>query len=1318
MNNFLLMIGALLAGVLAALAAVPLIIDWNSYRGVFEEEASRLMGRDVRVGGGVNLRILPVPYVRFEKLRIADTSSTGGDPLFRADSVTMQLSIAPFLRGVLEARSVELKRPSLRLVLDAEGRGNWRSLALKPGSLPFVPADVALQSVGIEGGTLILAGPSAKDIAELSGIAGELSADSFDGPFKFKGTADWYGESREIRVATTKPESDGVARLRVAVRVPSSLNTYVLDGRILDMMGRPHIDGDLTAKLRLSAGLVQAKSAAGDDPTAFDLKSKFDGNLKGAELTDIALSLDDPADPQLVTGTAKANWGEAVRFDVALASRSFNLDKLTSGGNSGNSDPLEKARGALNAMLAALPADAETEANLKADRITLGGEAVSGVTVAINRRGSTLDVRALKAMLPGSTRLEASGTLARDAKLLGFSGPMSLRGANLARFLAWSRKSGVAFSAAAGSSIGVEAAGGRYDGPFGVEGQLEMTGGRFELTHAIADISGQAVAGEFRIATEGRHKIGVVLEGDRIDAAQFWPGGFDGARLREILTGPASGTTTNSRTGLGLYGFNPDTADLTVEIRAGELQLTPSTNLRSVDATFAIAEGELSMPRLRFATSSGLAVDLDGELSGLAQSQPKAIIPTANVPAAKRRGELRWTIDAATPQAISELLNSLDWPAGSRPADATFAAFSALAPMRLAGSTLLGASGPQAVDVTLDGSVDGGRVTSRARFDQGIEAWTTAPLDAMATIETGDIGRWLALAAMSSNTDGRWTSGSRAGRIVIKAEGQPRAGVTALATVTSDGLSVVYQGQAALPKDGEVALEGTVAIAARDAADAFGLAGIALGQGSAAVPFTGSVSLKLSAGALNLATTSGKLGPSNFNGTVSLQRARASAEASKPPVREFAATIAMDSLTLPGLLSAISDRRQAADDRGRWPDQPLKLGDTLSGRIKLKTGLLGIDGPIALKNAAADIVLAPGSAIVESLTANGLGGKVSARLALTPAAGSVGLTGDWTLADANLSALSQGASAPVSMSVSLKGQGLSGSGLIASLSGSGEATIGAGQVKGVSPAAVASTIDAALASKEPLVGDGLTQALKQSLGSSSLPVRPRKFPFTVANGVVKLPRTPIDSGSGLASLEGSMDLNLLKYTADWRLEAAAKASPSGVVKPPLPAVVLSYGDALAAVASEGKLSLGSFEQELVIRKVEHDSEELERLRKLDEERRKKDEAERLKAVEAAAAAAAAVGPVSAPVASEGMQSPRANQSPQSGSLTSGNAPQQGAVNATTEQAEPQEPAQTPSPPPPAPASANGVTRQAPQTSGAVNRRRTPDGIPQPFNNNF
>ena len=187
MSNGLLYIAGLIALALAALFAVPYFIDWNGYRGVFEEEATRILGREVRVGGNVNVRLLPAPFVRFDKLRIADTSTATGEPFFRAESFTMRLSVPPLLKGIIEANEIELKRPVLRLAVDSQGSGNWRSLSITPGTLPFVPADVTLQSVRIVDGVVALQGPKGIGFAELKGLNGELKAEFDRGPVLLQG---------------------------------------------------------------------------------------------------------------------------------------------------------------------------------------------------------------------------------------------------------------------------------------------------------------------------------------------------------------------------------------------------------------------------------------------------------------------------------------------------------------------------------------------------------------------------------------------------------------------------------------------------------------------------------------------------------------------------------------------------------------------------------------------------------------------------------------------------------------------------------------------------------------------------------------------------------------------------------------------------------------------------------------------------------------------------------------------------------------------------------------------------------------------------
>ena len=169
MNNGLLYIAGLISLALAALFAVPYFIDWNGYRGVFEEEATRILGREVRVGGNVNVRLLPSPYVSFEKLRIADPTGSTGEPFFRAESFTMRLSAPPLLKGIIEANEIVLEQPVLRLAVDAEGAGNWRSFSVAAGALPFVPAGVTLQSVKIIDGTVAFHGPRGIGFAELDG---------------------------------------------------------------------------------------------------------------------------------------------------------------------------------------------------------------------------------------------------------------------------------------------------------------------------------------------------------------------------------------------------------------------------------------------------------------------------------------------------------------------------------------------------------------------------------------------------------------------------------------------------------------------------------------------------------------------------------------------------------------------------------------------------------------------------------------------------------------------------------------------------------------------------------------------------------------------------------------------------------------------------------------------------------------------------------------------------------------------------------------------------------------------------------------------
>ena len=113
------LLGLAIAIILALVAALvgPLLIDWGGYRSVFETEASRLIGVDVRVTGAIEARLLPSPQLTLHDIEIGR-----GEDKIGAHSLGIEFALGPLMRGEWHAAELHLAGPQLRLGLDAEGR--------------------------------------------------------------------------------------------------------------------------------------------------------------------------------------------------------------------------------------------------------------------------------------------------------------------------------------------------------------------------------------------------------------------------------------------------------------------------------------------------------------------------------------------------------------------------------------------------------------------------------------------------------------------------------------------------------------------------------------------------------------------------------------------------------------------------------------------------------------------------------------------------------------------------------------------------------------------------------------------------------------------------------------------------------------------------------------------------------------------------------------------------------------------------------------------------------------------------------------------
>lgn len=1253
MNNALVYLGGILITVLAVLFAVPRFVDWTSYRGVFEEEASRFLGREVRVGGAVNVRLLPAPYVSFERLRIADVGDDGGTSIIRVESFTMWLSVPPLLRGVLEAHRVELKRPVVTLAANAEGSGNWRSLSLSPSTLPFAPKDVALQSVRIEDGAVIVHGPARQDLARFEDINGELNAEALEGPYKFKGHVSWGGVPRLLRLATAKRDANGDIRFKAAVDVAASGNGYVLDGRLSDLANTPKLEGDLTAKLALGATQAAVGDAAevmpDPDPAAepvpqealapsgdaaspaaappspptspavappaatpaargFELKAKVQGTTLGMALSNIAVALEAGSTPQLITGEAKVEWAERLRLDVSLASQWLDLDQLAHTSASGT--PLEAARTYFEALAAALPAEADTNALLEFDQLTLGGEPIGNVRLAAARSGGPLEIKGVRADLPGGVRLDLEGTLTpTTANLPHLDGALFLSGRSLMRFLAW--------------GLGKPDVGqGRNDGAFAVDGRFALGDGTLALSDAALEFAGTPLKGDLKLDLGERKKLAIAIQGPHVDVTQLGSGLVGLNVLRALLFGSDGADETSAHEASAASALlDAANADLSLDLKVASLVDGPRL-LNDVETEVRVERGKLSIPRLRFATPEGLYVDAEGEATDV-PDHPK--------------GAIRALVSAPTPAAARAFVSLLD---ADEKSAATLNRVSGLAPFRLAGTLKLAGAPSNAATLSADGTLGGGRFTGSVKLDGGRAKWRSSPLDASLSLDSPDVAA--VIAALFDGDIKRAGEAPLPGHVVVKAVGTPTLGLVSLADVKADGLSVSYRGQARLPAPDETALDGDVTVAARDARAVLALLGLDPPEGASGIPLDGAVRLRRAGPALTLASRSLTIGDSIVAGEVTLTTKADGGQTVDAKVRANRASFA--SLLAPLMAKAEPEeaapqapapasRRAAAGAEAAaaaaaaaapvWPDAPfdLSLLSRVDGTLDATFGALAVEPGLSIANARLAAELKPGGVKVSRLDGDVLGGRLTSHFDLEKAAAGVGLAGALRIDIWNTPPAKDAAAPPpgdaVAFGVTFTSRALSPLALVTGLSGKGDLTVGDATLQGNSPAAVSGVARAALTGEGPSGGNALTEAIVTALKQGEVKLGKLAVPVEISDGALKLEKVRIEMAEGRSTFATAVELATMRMDSEWQIEPKLDTQlAASAARQTLPPVTVVYTGKLNALADlVPHVAAGPLERELVVRKMEFDVGELERLRKLDEERARRD-AERRRAEEA------------------------------------------------------------------------------------------------------
>jgi uncharacterized protein involved in outer membrane biogenesis len=1213
MRRALVILGVLVVAALAALFAVPALTDWDRYRGAIEEEASRLAGREVRIGGRINVRLLPVPYIHIERLRVADTTAAIGEPLFKADAVTVWLSLSPLLGGAIEARRVELTSPILNLVLDENGSGNWASLTSRTSDVRL-PGRVTFEDIKISDGALVIREPKGNIKSQFQKIAGTISAAALEGPYRVSLT---YAEAsdaradgaahqgsrdlRELRLSTARQDQDGGVRFKGTVRVPTRNQSWAIDATAHELLGRVRIEGSLSARtpfVRSDPVDVRGRSAAA--PAMVEIKSSLKADTASAELADLTLTLDADNKPQLAQGAAKFAWGKETSAEILINARWIDVDRIL--GTDANTASTSTLARVVSGFGDALPGTDKLRALLLLDQATLNGDVISALKLEVQKSGGDgYDIREFSGNLPGSARLVLSGKLTPGAAETEFEGPIALRGASFNRFVAWAGRGRQPPEIA-------------RDGPFALDGQLAVGPRRIAGQSIRLELPGGRLGGDaswkFGATTnEAKASAGPVLtlalDGPSFDFGALLPSEpRPGAMLKSLVTSLAFPTTAPRAEATTPPG---GLASIDIKLRFGRLA-TQAAVYHDVDAELAWDGRTWQFPRLKASGGAGWQVELQGGLASTNDADPA--------------GSLAGVILSPDRAALADLLSWLDVPATGLIESQRL---DRITPLRLAGRLQLSPKGlPGATRLSIDGSLGESRVSATLTAPKRAATLNAQPLEIDLT---GDVPSITTLIAQIAPEGWAAPSASRIAmpaRLTLSAVGTLGDGFETLAALDSAGARAELRGRLSAPAGATPELNGTMRLSAEDLSSLVAATALGKSSGLAGVPLAGRIGLKLSDKRLRLDSDDLALADARLRGIVDLDYSKS---LTRLDARLTASRVDLSRALIPILdesaLAAVTPEARA-HTVSWWPEAPFDFDrlDGFEGTIAIDTPEFVIANGVALRSARLESTIKQGNLDIRLVEAAALGGKATARVTLAKAPAGAALKGNVRIDGAELvNTTPDGRMPPLAgrlqLSLDVTGAALTARGLIASLGGSGEVRLTEGVLSQLSSSAIVDASEAVLGPHGTLAPGHLEKAVRERLGAERISLGRRRIPLVVTDGHVRTAPIVAETKAGRVTGTTMIDLDTQRVDSEWKLDGANVAQrPGAKPRGPLPTVTVIWAGPLAKLAAlEPQVHVDALERELSVRRMEVEVDELERLRRLDEDRARQ-ETERQRAIDA------------------------------------------------------------------------------------------------------
>lgn len=343
---------ALVVAVVVAGYVVLSGLDFEDLRARIQAEAKAATGRDLVIGGKIDLAVSLTPAIAIEQVSFANADWGSRAEMVTLDRFEVEVALMPLFSGDIEIRRLVIVRPNILLETDAQGRANWSLEGIAetaeetveeagPAAQTTIGGMPILHEIVIEDGLLTYRdgqtgevmevalsrltssakGPNQPISLNLEGtyngaaikLSGSLGAPAAlnEGPFPVDLTAEAGGAIVTVAGVIAEPLAGRGIDLKIAAKGESLAELGAVAGAVLPPLG-PY---DVSARLKMDGdpvSLTELAAKVGGSDLAGQATLALGGArpaLSGA-LTSQLLDLDDFTPPSGTAGEA-ANQAEA-----------------------------------------------------------------------------------------------------------------------------------------------------------------------------------------------------------------------------------------------------------------------------------------------------------------------------------------------------------------------------------------------------------------------------------------------------------------------------------------------------------------------------------------------------------------------------------------------------------------------------------------------------------------------------------------------------------------------------------------------------------------------------------------------------------------------------------------------------------------------------------------------------------------------------------------------------------------------------------------------------------------------------------------------